>query len=55
LGIEATDRWHANGRNRRMGDIGQRANEGPVSDPKATFGDAVLTGSFCPKAVRRKC
>jgi hypothetical protein len=26
----------------------QPANEGPVSDPKATFDDAALTGSSCP-------
>ena len=37
-----------NGRKRREGDIGQRATEGPVSDRKATFDDAALTGSFCP-------
>jgi len=37
-----------NVRFRREGDIGQPAEEGPVSDPKATFDDAALTGSFCP-------
>jgi hypothetical protein len=37
-----------NGRYRRLCDIGQPAKEGVVSDPKATFDDAALTGSFCP-------
>jgi hypothetical protein len=41
-------RRHANGRIRREGNIGQPANEGPVSDAKATSDDTALTGSFCP-------
>jgi len=40
---------HANGRNRRESDMGQPAEEGPVSDPKATFDDAALAGSSCPR------
>jgi hypothetical protein len=42
------DRASTNVRYRRIGDIEQPAKEGPVSDPKATFDDAALTGSFCP-------
>jgi hypothetical protein len=42
--LERLDRGPANGRNRREGDIGQPAKEGPVSDPKATFDDAALIG-----------
>jgi len=45
---------HGHGIYRRFCDIGQPAKEGPVSDPKATFDDAALTGSICPKCVVRR-